>query len=154
MFLLLCCLIAADPEPQKNFQIQAEGSYPWTKHLGAKNLAIRNADELVAASTHALSRASNEVRRTNATRELCAALKIKDIDWNKQMVLVASLGELSTGGYSITISGAKLDKGVLKVSYKSKSPGPDEPVTQAITYPSHVVLVPMHKGKIVFVEEK
>jgi effector-binding domain-containing protein len=154
MLLLLTCLFLADPEPKVAFKIEAQGGYPWAQFLGAKNVALRNAEELVAASTHSMSRATNEARQKNATREICEALKIKDIDWNKQMLLVASMGSKSTGGYDIKITGAKVDEGVLKVSYKTKSPGPDDLVTQAFTYPSHVVLVPLHKGKIEFVLEK
>lgn len=154
MFLLLSCLLLADPEPTWAFKIQSQGNYPWASFLGAKQLAVRNADELVAASMHSMSRAAEEVRRANATRELCEALSLKTIDWNKQMLLVVSMGTQSTGGYSIRITRAKEEKGVLKVFYKTQSPGPEDLVTQAITFPSHVVLVPTFKGKIQFVAEK
>ena len=158
MLMLLACLFLADPEPKAEpkfvFKIQGAGSYPWTQFLGAKNIAIRNADELVAASTHSMSRATNEARRENATREICEALKVKDIDWSKQMLLVVSMGERATGGYNIAIVSAAEEKGTLKVTYKTKVPGPDEAVTQAFTYPSQVVLVPKFAGKIEFVLPK
>lgn len=51
------------------------------------------------------------------------------------MSLVLSWGEKNTGGYSITVVRTELVGNELRVYCKLKSPGPDDMVTQAFTYP-------------------
>lgn len=52
-------------------------------------------------------------------------------------------GEKSTGGYSITITETKVTGSELHVYYKTKSPGPDDMVTQAFTYPKATIVLDM-----------
>ncbi len=54
-----------------------------------------------------------------------------------------SWGEKSTGGYSITITETKVVGSELQIYYKTKSPGPDDMVTQAFTYPKASVTLDM-----------
>jgi hypothetical protein len=147
-------MLIADPEPAGAMKIEAKGAYPWAEMMGAKNVVIRDAAELVEASQHKFSRATDEARKANATSEVCTALGVKGIDWSKQMLVVVSAGPKPTGGYSVTITDAKMEKGTLKIQYVLKSPGPGDIVTQAFTHPSQVILLPKFAGKVEFVGGK
>ena len=56
--------------------------------------------------------------------------------------IILSWGEKPTGGYAINIEEVKIDNEVLMVSYSLRSPGEDEIVTQAITYPEDSAEIP------------
>lgn len=56
---------------------------------------------------------------------------------------ILSWGEKKTGGYTITISETKVIGTELHVYFKTKSPGPDDMVTQAFTYPKATVTLDM-----------
>jgi hypothetical protein len=81
-------------------------------------------------------------------RDLAADLKVKAIDWNRQMVVIIMDGRKGSGGYRVEVTGLKATKGTLTVSWKaygSKVEGRD-----ATTYPSLAVLLPKCPGKVVF----
>ncbi len=59
---------------------------------------------------------------------------------NKRIFLIAA-GEKNTGGYSIKVLEEKLDGEDLTLVYKILAPGPDDIVTQAITYPHLLIKV-------------
>jgi hypothetical protein len=64
------------------------------------------------------------------------------LDFAGQSVIVASLGEKNTGGYSVEVTGVELMGGKLKVTVRETKPGPGTFVTQALTQPYHVVRIP------------
>jgi hypothetical protein len=64
------------------------------------------------------------------------------LDFAGQSVIVASLGEKNTGGYSVEVTGVELVGGKLKVTVRETKPGPGTFVTQALTQPYHVVRIP------------
>lgn len=55
-------------------------------------------------------------------------------------------GEKPTGGYVITINSAAVEEGTLLVYYSLHAPGPDDVVTQAITYPRAEMELPAGIG--------
>ncbi len=89
-------------------------------------------------------------------------LKVKELNFANQMILVIHGGECRSGGYKVAfekfeISGLKVavEKFAIKsltlhVLWKLKPPPDDAFLTQALTYPSLVLLVDKHQGEIVF----
>jgi hypothetical protein len=63
---------------------------------------------------------------------------VAEIDFSRSAVVAAFAGEKNTGGYSVAIDGTRGN-----VSVKVKSPPPDAMVTQALTKPYFVALVPV-----------
>ncbi len=58
------------------------------------------------------------------------------------MAAVIFLGEKNTGGYGAEIIGARVREGRLVIDYREISPAPDAMVTQALTSPWAVVILP------------
>lgn len=57
-------------------------------------------------------------------------------------LIVVSLGEQPTGGYSVTVDSVAKLGDTLIVEYTPTAPAPDDTVTQAITMPAAVVKIP------------
>ena len=102
----------------------------------------------------------NLVFRTQAEMEKAwtadggKAGEMPKVDWDKEMVLAAFMGEKATGGYRIEIANVRLisaDKKprMLSALVRKKAPGKDEMVIQALTYPAHVVVVPKTDAPLV-----
>lgn len=69
------------------------------------------------------------------------------VDFGQQTVLAAFAGEKPTGGYSTVITAVTLLDKTLTVRYKVNAPAPGTPVTQIITYPAHIVSIPLSQSK-------
>ena len=76
-----------------------------------------------------------------------------EVDFEQEMVLVATLGQRSTGGYSIRFTEIRREGDVVTATLQISSPGPDDLVTQALTSPFAVIAIPQHAGRVKFVEE-
>lgn len=80
--------------------------------------------------------------------------ELPKVDWDQEMVLAVFMGEKPTGGFSVRIEKVvRLAGGepeTLAAICRCRSPGADEEVTQALTCPAHVVVVPRFKGKVTF----
>lgn len=63
-------------------------------------------------------------------------------DFNTQMIVAISMGQRRTGGYSVTILGIEERNRVLYVRYRERVPKKDELVTQALTAPYHIKVLP------------
>ncbi len=145
MLAFLLCLFAADSEPAPDMKVIASGAWRHAASNGKKLLVIRKAADLEDLKPYVNYRApGGEI----AAAHLAADLKVKKIDWDKQMALLILVGERDSGGYSVEVKGLKIEKGVLTVSWKENAP--KGPATDAITYPNRVVLVPRFTGKVVF----
>ena len=78
-------------------------------------------------------------------------IKAPEVDLEKETVLVATLGMRSSGGHSIRFAGVNLDGETLTATLQTTSPGPEDIVTMALTYPFAIIAVPKHEGEVVFV---
>lgn len=63
------------------------------------------------------------------------------IDFDKHDLVIATLGQRNTGGYTIQITALQLQGEALFVVGKATAPGPDDIVTQALTYPYYAVVI-------------
>jgi hypothetical protein len=75
-----------------------------------------------------------------------------EIDFTKEMVILATMGRKNTGGYSIEITKAEVSGDQLKVYVTRKTPRPGGMSLQALTAPFHMAAVPKTELKPEFVE--
>jgi hypothetical protein len=108
-----------------------------------KPLVLRSGAELVKAM-------GGKRDEDAATSELAKALKVKDIDWKNQMVVVLDGGVRPTGGFSVQVTGLEVKDDVLTVRWMVKGPPPGSFVTQALTRPSKILLVERFGGTVRF----
>lgn len=78
---------------------------------------------------------------------------LPDVDFSRQMILVAALGAHSTGGYGIMIDGANEGaNGGISVTIRSISPL-NCLVTEAFTQPVDIARLPLRSGRVEFTEQ-
>lgn len=103
-----------------------------------------------------------DLPEAEANQRMKQTLKVDQIDFANQMILVIQGGECKSGGFKVAfekfeISGLKvaiekfeIKNATLHVLWKLQAPPADAFVTQALTYPSLILLVEKHKGEIIF----
>ncbi|MEX2670856.1 MAG: protease complex subunit PrcB family protein [Phycisphaeraceae bacterium] len=69
---------------------------------------------------------------------------VPEVDFDQQLVLAAWMGQRMTGGYAIRIRDIRptADGEAFEAILEHREPGPDEFVTQALTAPYHIVVIP------------
>ena len=85
-------------------------------------------------------------------RDATPAPPLPSIDFAREMVVVAALGERNSGGYGILIDSAAASGGGLRVFVRTTSPGPRCFVTGALTQPVDAARLPRVDGPVEFVE--
>ncbi|MBI4055241.1 MAG: protease complex subunit PrcB family protein [Elusimicrobia bacterium] len=81
---------------------------------------------------------------------LVSSEALPEVNFSKQMAVGIFLGIRNTGGYSVEITGVREEGGRLVVLYKEKKPSPEAFVTQALTAPCHLQVVPRSELPLVF----
>lgn len=141
--LMLAMLVAAEapveaekPEAQE-LKILARAFWRAPARPGAaqQQLVIRSADEMAKLG-------GEDVLKTQ--------FKVDKIDWETQMVVIATGGPKPTGGYSVEITGLTVAGKTLTVKWKLTSPEPGTIVSQAFTHPGQAVLVERFEGDVKF----
>lgn len=69
-----------------------------------------------------------------------------------EKVYLIAAGERNTGGYSVHITKENPDGEELNLYYKIQAPGPDEMVTQAITYPYLLIKIREEVEEVNFIK--
>ena len=131
---------SADAKPTKIIARASWTHTPVDVKLSGKDkvqLVLRTAAELDEAVPMAEGRAN-----------LAKELKVKEIDWTKQMLVVVSGGTQRTGGFRVEVTGLETKGETLTVKWKIAPP--KGLATQAFTHPAEVVLVPKFAGKVGF----
>lgn len=77
---------------------------------------------------------------------------LPEIDFSREMIVVAAMGSHGTGGYGILLTGASESAAGIEVAVHSTSPGPNCFTTQAFTQPVDVGRIPLRQGAVHFVE--
>lgn len=142
--LMVSLVLSAPPgskdEKDRDLKILARGAWP-VRHEKPTQLVLRNAEELALAHGVAPKDAKEKRFQADVTTDVVSLLKVKAIDWNKQMLVVVSAGMKRTGGYRVEILSLPVKGGTLTVRWKLHSPAPGGIVTQAITYPAEMILI-------------
>jgi hypothetical protein len=81
-----------------------------------------------------------------------ASERIPEVDFSKEVVILATLGRQRTGGHAITVVKAEELGGKLRVSIARTKPKPGSMALQALTAPFHFVAVPRSDCPPEFVE--
>jgi hypothetical protein len=74
------------------------------------------------------------------------------VDFTREMVVLAALGERSSGGYSILIDSATETANGVTINVRSVSPGSNCGVTAALTQPLDIARVTRRDGSVAFAE--
>jgi len=77
---------------------------------------------------------------------------VPDVDFSKEYVIVASMGQRPTGGYSIRIIKAEVTADKLKIYIQKKSPQKGSMTIQVLTAPFEFVAIPKSDLPVVFVD--
>ncbi len=66
---------------------------------------------------------------------------LKGIDYQREHIVLASIGQKPTGGYSVTLDSSEIRSGTLELRVRVTEPAPGTMVTQALTTPCAVIAV-------------
>jgi len=64
------------------------------------------------------------------------------VDFSRDMVVAVFMGSRPTAGFTVEITGVRVEGAALVVSYKETRPSPDSVAAQILTSPFHLVAVP------------
>jgi hypothetical protein len=120
------------------------------RHEKPAQRVIRSAEELATAHDVAPKDAKEKRFQASVTADVAQLLKVKTIDWDKQMLVVAAAGMKPTGGYRVEFREVSIKDKTLTVRWELHSPAPGTTVTQAITYPAQMALVERFDGPVKF----
>jgi PrcB C-terminal len=138
--------LADDKTREPKIQARARWAAPGNPGAAAQQLVIRDATQ----AARALRLAPDGKGQQQATMRLAKIFKVPTIDWDRQMVIVATAGAKPTGGYSLNITKLGVKDKTLVVHWKLKSPGPGSIVTQAFTHPGQAILTDRWQGEVKF----
>lgn len=74
----------------------------------------------------------------------------RTLDPKREMAVAIYLGEKRTGGFSVAIVGTRAQEGKLVVDYRASKPPPGAMVTDALTAPWAIAIVPRSDSPVVF----
>ena len=86
----------------------------------------------------------------DAQTKIKQVLKVNEINFANHMILVIQGGECRSGGFKVAFEKLEIKGATLQVLWKLQGPPADAFVTQALTYPSLLLLVENFKGEITF----
>ena len=137
LFSVFSCIILAD-EPIPKIISQAVGPKGGVKPQG-----------VILKTEAELSKFLN-VPEADSLIKIKQLLKVNEINFANHMILVIQGGECKSGGFKVVFDKFQSTGNSLQVLWKLQAPAADTFVTQALTYPSLVLLVENFKGEITF----
>lgn len=87
-------------------------------------------------------------RFTELLNDKTNAKRIEEVDFTRHWVVAVVRGIRPSGGYGIQIQSVSLGPGVVKLRVKLTDPAPRQFVTQALTYPYHLIRIERSKLSI------
>lgn len=134
-----------DKPAAKELKPIATGGWPFASanpddKTGPKQYVVRSAEDL--------AKAANQKDADKVKEQLLKVLKVKDVDWKTQMLIVVTGGVQSSGGYSLDVTGLEVKDKVLTVKWKLNPP--KGAATAAFTHPATVVLIERFEGEVKF----
>lgn len=72
------------------------------------------------------------------------------VDFTRDMVVLVASGEHRSGGYSVVVTGVEQDAANMYVQVQLRSPGDACVVSEALTQPYHIVLLPRSELPVQF----
>lgn len=83
-------------------------------------------------------------------RRVTPAPALPDVDFSKDLVVVASLGSRPSSGFDIVLTSASEANGVVTVEVQARSPGPNCVVAAVVTSPADAARLTRRSGAVVF----
>jgi hypothetical protein len=140
------------PQAGKEPKVLARADWPHGKadpnSKKGETVAIKSANDLTGRSPWSELDANSQVVEKMATQAVANLLKVPEIDWSKQMLIVVTAGPRPTGGWKVNIDSLKVTGKSLVVEW-SVTP-PKGIVTQAFTHPGQVILMERFDGPVTF----
>lgn len=152
---LLLMTFAAEPIEPK---VIASGAWIYAGLDGNKKqqtLVLRSAVELVKATPRKAYKPTDVppvLVQKVAVAAVAKALKVKDIDWKTQMLVVVTGGRQPSSGYRLEVTGLAVKDKTMTVKWKLHAP--KGAADSVLTHPATVALVPFHAGKVIFEQVK
>ena len=137
LFSVFSCIILAD-EPIPKIISQAVGLKGNPKTQG---VILKTEAELSKFLDLPIPEANTKIKQL---------LNVKEINFAHQIILVIQGGECNSGGFKVVFEKGQTKGNSLQVLWKLQAPAADAFVTQALTYPSLVLLIENFKGEITF----
>jgi hypothetical protein len=148
MLALILALMADAAEPEPGMKIIARGEWPRVRGSGRQALAVREPLGLIRSLSPYTELAGGPRERiaARAAGDLAAALKVKEIDWSRQMAIIILAGE-RPAGHRVEVTWVGVVKGVMKVRWKLHAP---PAAGRGKCQPGEVVIVPRFAGPVIF----
>lgn len=103
---------------------------------------IQSAHCGLTAPGHVHLASRDEVQRLEALPGRTLSLEsLKNIEFEREHVVLAAIGQKPTGGYSVTLDSSEIRGGTLELKVRVTEPAPGTMVTQALTTPCAVIAV-------------
>ncbi len=147
--LIVTCALAISASDSSSSEPEADKG--WRDIDAGTHSAIEEASQVVIQDATAWGLWWRKHTKNMFDSEQPDGIKPPEVDFQKETVLVATLGMRSTGGHSVRFVEVNKEGVSLAVTLQSTSPGPDDMVTMALTYPFAIISVPKHEGEVVFV---
>jgi hypothetical protein len=143
-FLLAACSSPNGPDASQPLSVTRlrAGTLSFSYHSG-----ITQSQRLVIRDQAAWQQVWNDVYRFTFP-----APELPTVDFTREMVVVAALGQKPTGGYSIFIDGATETANGVTINVRSVSPGANCAVTLALTSPVDIARVTRREAAVSFAE--
>lgn len=91
----------------------------------------------LTAPGHVHLASRDEVQRLEALPGRTLSLEsLKTIEFEREHVVLAAIGQKPTGGYSVTLDSSEIRGGTLELKVRVTEPAPGTMVTQALTTPA------------------
>jgi hypothetical protein len=143
--LLFACSDAAQTAPAK--QPAPKHPIDKTKTFQTGSSSIEKRERRVIESEAAWKAAWQEMYENSLRTPECPR-----VDFERHMVVLASMGRLGSNGFSIRVQEVVQHEGGLDVTIVESSPGEACMVGQMMTNPATAAIVPRTQGKVRFIE--
>ncbi|MDY6816855.1 MAG: protease complex subunit PrcB family protein [Pseudomonadota bacterium] len=96
----------------------------------------------LTAPGHLLLKSETDVGRLEGLQGRTLPLApLRAVDFEREQVVLAALGQKPTGGYSVTLVSSAIEDDTLELSVRIREPQPGVVVTQALTTPCAAIAV-------------
>lgn len=96
----------------------------------------------LTAPGHVLLRNESDVERLEGLQGRTLPLApLRAVDFDREHVVLAALGQKPTGGYSVTLVSATIEDDILELSVRIREPQPGTMVSQVLTTPCAAIAV-------------
>ncbi len=146
LFVAGCGSSNVSEEKEKPVDLQDEVDIPFTVLYGDSSGNFMEREMIAFNDVKAFENALGTVNKTRKP-----GLMAPEIDFSKYSVALLTMGQQTTGGYSIKVERVELTDRNIIVYYSESFPDPRSPVTMALTSPWTMIQFKNDKMPVIFV---